>query len=100
MSWEEIEATAVGMTALAQVVRAWVARQIAACLQDRAPHELYNTAVKVLLAVPDAFVSPAFKAALPRSYKKGMAYLAAEFGSISFVYDRCPQARSNAHYWQ
>ncbi len=90
-SLEEIEATAVETTALATSVRAWVARQIAACLQHRTPRESYNTAVRIELAVPDAYHSSAFKAALPRSYKKAMAFLVAEFGSLSYVYDRCPE---------
>ena len=68
-----------------------MARQIAACLQHRTPREMYNTAVQIQLAVPDAYVSSAFKAALPRSFRKAMAFLAAEYGSLSYVYDRCPE---------
>ena len=51
---------------------------------------MYNSAVQIQCVVPDAYVSSAFKAALSRSFKKAMAFLAAEFGSLSYVYDRCP----------
>ena len=86
---EEVEATEVQATSLAIAVQVWSARQIAACLQHKTPLAMYATQVKIELATPDSYHSPEFKAALPRTFDKAMAFLAAEFGSLSYVYDKC-----------
>ena len=86
---EEIEDPEVETTALALAVRIWVARQITACLHHRSPLAMNHTQWKIEVATSNQYHSPAFKAAPPKYFDKAMAFLGAEFGSLSFVYDKC-----------
>ena len=88
---EEIQATAMESSALTDSVRGWTVRQVYACLQHRAPRAMYETQLRIQLAIGSAHSHQDFKAALPRSYRKAMAFLAAEFGSLTYIYDRCAE---------
>ena len=92
-SVEEIQSFAMESSALADDVKGWIVRQVHACLQHRAPREMYNTQLRIQLAIGGVHSHQGFKDALPKSYKKVMAFLAAEFGSLTYIYDRfadCP----------
>ena len=86
---EEIQATAMESSHLADSVRGWTVRQVYACLQHRSPRELYNTQLRIQLAIGSTHSHQGFKDALPRSYRKAMAFLAGEFGTLTYIYDRC-----------
>ena len=87
---EELPATTMGSSALADSVRGWTVRQVYACLQHRAPREMYNTQYRIQLAIGSKSSFRPYKDALPKTYRKAMAFLAAEFGSLTYVNDRCP----------
>ena len=45
--------------------------------------------MSVIRSCSDEDISTAFKDALPSTYKKAHDFLAAEFGNVCYVYDRC-----------
>ena len=52
-------------------------------------HATYTGMVGVLRSCSDEDVNPGLEAALLSTYQKAFNFLAAEFGSNSYFYDRC-----------
>lgn len=88
---EEIAEDAVESSDLARRVKGWVARAIALCLQHRSSRAMYDSQVILLRSCEKKDVNQQFAEAMPPTYHKAMAFLAAEFGSLSYVYDRCSE---------
>ena len=73
---------------LAQGILRWAARGIYIILHSKCPRNVFTKIIQWWES--EAHVEQVFRDALPDTYKKVLGFLEVQFGTCSFVYDRCP----------